>query len=247
MDMKHNNITAVIFDWDLTLAYTLQKDLSLIERTAVLFQNEGVPFSVDQLRQARQKLLCDIATGKANGSITPQTKREIIYFYQQLLTRLDYPDTSQELAYRIYSAYGRLPTDLFEDVLPVLQNLSQQGIKLGVLSNHSRSVRQSIESLIGQYVPSNHITISEEVGVHKPSRTIFRLALSRLQVSAKQTIYVGDNLNVDAIGSVEKGGYRHGIWLDRKADPNVHDLPTNVSRIAHLAQVADFIGQNNQA
>jgi HAD superfamily hydrolase (TIGR01549 family) len=241
MKMNRDGVKAVLFDWDFTLAYTLQKDLSHIERTAALFQGEGINYPVEAFQAARHKLLSDVALGRANGAIKPQTKREIIRFYQQLLTRLGHPDTSQELAYRIYMAYGRLPTTLYEDVLPTLQALQKADVKLGILSNHSRSVRQTIERLVGQYIPSRHITVSEEVGVHKPSRTIFRRAAICLHTRPHHCIYVGDNLHVDAIGAVVQGGYGRGIWLDRAGQGTTQDTPANVARILTLQQVLDFV------
>ncbi len=241
MKMNHDGVTVIILDWDFTLAYTLQKDLTHIERTAALFQSNGVNYPIDAFRQARYELLGDIALGRVNGAIKPQTKREIIYFYQQLLVRLGHSDTSRELAYHLYTAYGLLPTSLYDDVLPTLEALQALNVKLGILSNHSRSVRSTIEGLVGQFIPAHHITISEEVGVHKPSTTIFRRAAARLQTPPAHCMYVGDNLHIDAIGAVERGGYGRGVWLDRANQGTVQDFPSNVTRISLLPQVLDFV------
>jgi HAD superfamily hydrolase (TIGR01549 family) len=239
--MNDAGITAVLFDWDFTLAYTLKEELSHIERTAALFQAEGVRYPAEAFHAARKSLLCDIALGRAHGAIKPQTKQEILRFYRQLLNRLGHPDTGRELAYNIYTAYGRLPTTLYADVLPTLHQLNQAGIKTGILSNHSRSVRPVIENLIGQAIPADHITISEEVGAHKPSKTIFRRAAARLHTPPGQCLYVGDNLQVDAIGAVERGDYGGGLWLDRAELGTTQDIPGGVGRITSLAQVLDFV------
>ncbi|MCL4262391.1 MAG: HAD family hydrolase [Anaerolineae bacterium] len=241
MRMPVKGMTAVIFDWDFTLAYTLQPEMSHIERTAVLFQHEGIYYPIEDFRAARESLLADIALGRADGAIKPQTRQEIMDFYRQMLLRLGYPDTSRELAYRIYIAYGQLPTTLYDDVLFTLKKLYQTGLSLGILSNHSTTVRPVMEHLVGAYIPTPHITISEEVGVHKPSKTIFRRAAARLHTPAAQCMYVGDNLNVDAIGAVEQGAYGQGIWLDRANQGTVQDIPPNVNRISTLAQLLDFV------
>ncbi len=239
--MSAKSITAVLFDWDFTLAYTLQPDMSHIERTAVLFQHVGIHYPVGDFRAARESLLADIALGRIDGTVKPQTRREIMNFYRQMLIRLGYPDTSRELAYRIYIAYGHLPTTLYDDVVSTLQKLYQTDLVLGILSNHSTTVRPVMENLVGAYIPTAHITISEEVGVHKPSKTIFQRAANRLRTPAAQCLYVGDNLNVDAIGAVEQGLYGSGIWLDRANVGTVQDIPSNVNRISMLSQLLDFV------
>lgn len=239
--MNRECITAVLFDWDFTLAYTLQQDLSHIERTAALFQYQGLPYSVEDFYAARRSLVADIALGRTNGAIKPQTKKEIMQFYRQILIRLGHPDVSPELTYSIYTAYGRLPTTLYDDVLPTLHMLHQAGFRLGILSNHSTSVRPVMEKLVGEAIPAAHITISEEAHVHKPSKTIFRLAASRMGVPPDQCVYVGDNLNVDAIGAVVQGRYGFGLWLDRPNQGTMQDIPANVARITLLPQVMDFV------
>jgi putative hydrolase of the HAD superfamily len=234
-------VTAVLFDWDFTLAYTLQPDMSHIERTAVLFQHQGVHYPLEDFQAARESLLADIALGRAEGAIKPQTRKEIMGFYQQILGRLGYPDTSRELAYRMYIAYGQLPTSLYDDVLTTLRKLRRAGIVLGILSNHSTTVRPVMEHLAGSFIPSTHITISEEVGVHKPSKSIFRRAAARLHTPASQCMYVGDNLNVDAIGAVEQGAYACGVWLDRANRGTMQDIPANVHHISSLSHLLDLV------
>lgn len=239
--MNQDNVTAVLFDWDFTLAYTLQKDISPIERTAVLFQKEGADYSAKELQVARRSLLRDIALGEADGNIKPQAKEEIMQLYQDLLRRLGHPDTSQDLASRIYQAYGRLPTTLYDDVLPTLQTLHKQGIKLGILSNHAHSVRATMEKLVGGFIDGRHITISEEENCHKPEPKIFKTAVDKLKVPPRHCLYVGDNLQVDAIGAVEHGRYRRGLWLDRHNKGTMQDVPENVIHITFLQQVLDFL------
>lgn len=241
MNMMHKSVTAVLFDWDFTLAYTIKQNISHVERTASLFQREGVVYPVSDFRLARQGLLADIALGKANGTIKPQTKQEFIHHYRQLLTYLGHDDTSRDLAYRIYTAYGELPNKLYDDALPTLAALAKKNYKLGILSNHIRTIRPVIEKLVGKYIKPAHITISDEVGVYKPSKTIFLRAAARLRTNPANCLYVGDNLHVDAIGAVKRGGYRSGIWIDRQNNGVVQDFPPEVVRITFLSQILDLL------
>jgi HAD superfamily hydrolase (TIGR01549 family) len=239
--MRHSpdfsSITAVLFDWDFTLAYSLGLGVSHIARTAVLFQTYGVKCTEADLAAAQASLSADIANGIVTGPLRPQKKREIIRLYQELLRRLDHPNVSYDFAYEVYAGYALLPHCLFADVVPTLNNLQERNLILGILSNHSNSVRSTIDLILGDIIPQNKVTISEDVGVHKPRKTIFRRAAAKLHQSASTCLYVGDNLQVDAIAAVQQGGYAAGIWIDRSGQGVVDSLPENVYRITNLTQL----------
>ena len=160
--------------------------------------------------------------------------------YNDLLRRMGIDDVSDELLYKIYSEYARLPTYLFDDVLPTLQALQDCGFRLGILSNHTTAVRAAIEQLVNQYIPSASITISEETGIHKPNPDIYRLAAKKLNTPPEKCIYVGDNLHVDAIGAVQFGGFSSGIWVDRHGGATDQTFPIGVARISNLAEIVDL-------
>ncbi len=234
----HSQITVVLFDWDFTLAYSLGTDISHIARTTMLFQKHGVACTEADVLAAQTALAADIAHGSISGTLRPQKKRGIIQLYRQLLRRLGHPDDSYEFAYQVYAGYGRLPHYLYDDVKPTLHQLQTKNLQLGILSNHSTSVRRTIDQLLGNIIPQDSITISEEVGAHKPSKTIFRRAAARMHQKPANCIYVGDNLEVDAIAAVEHGGFAAGIWIDRmsKEEPPL-TFPNNIYRITSLSQL----------
>lgn len=229
--------TAVLFDWDFTLAYSLGLNVSHIARTTKLFQNYGVVCTVEEVAAAQASLEADMTSGKMTGSLRPQKKREIIRLYRELLRRLNHPNDSYEFAYEVYAGYGLLPHFLFDDVLPTLHALQARNFKLGVLSNHSSSVRSTIEKHLGHIIPQNHVTVSEVVGVHKPSKTIFQRAASKLGEKPADCLYVGDNLAVDAKAAVLSGGYGCGVWIDRYERPLPEPIPHNVHRVTNLTQL----------
>jgi putative hydrolase of the HAD superfamily len=234
----HAPITAILFDWDFTLAYSLGTNISHNARTAILFQKYGVACTEAEVAAAQAALKADIVRGSVAGSVRPQKKREIIHLYRELLRRLGHPDDSYEFAYEIYAGYGRLPHYLFNDVLPTLHQLQAKNFCLGILSNHSSSVRSTIDQLLGNVIPQHYITISEEIGVHKPSKTIFRRAAAKLRQKPANSVYVGDNLEVDAIAAVQNGGFAAGIWIDRSSNEETSiSLPPNIYRLTSLTQL----------
>ncbi len=243
VSLNSSTITAVLFDWDFTLAYSLGLDVSHIARTAVLFQTYGVTCSQAEVAAAQASLNAEISQGMVSGSLRPQKKREIIQLYRELLRRLRHPDSSYDFAYKIYAGYGRLPHTLFDDVLPTLHQLQAWQLQLGILSNHSSSVRQTIDMHLGDIIPQDRLTISEEVGVHKPGKTIFRRAAAKLRQNPANCLYVGDNLEVDAIAAVQQGGFAAGIWIDRSNQTPTMTLPANVYHLTNLTQLILLLRQ----
>lgn len=238
--MSDKSVRAILFDWDLTLAYSIDPHISHLQRLTKLFQNHGIPNSDEQIAEALQSLKADIEAGVVTGVVRPQKRREIITQYRQLLARLDYPDTSYDFSYKIYSGYALLPHTLYDDVEDTLSQLKSRGYRLGVLTNHSRSVRPVIEQELVGLVEPKAITISEEVGSHKPTKSIFRRAAGRVRVPASKTIYVGDNFEVDAVGAIRNGGFARGVWLDRSNTGANKKLPAGVRRVTSLSELPEI-------
>ncbi len=103
---------------------------------------------------------------------------------------------------------------VFEDVVPCLVALKQQGIRLGVISNGNYQQQfEKLESVgIDHYF--EHIFTSSEIGVAKPNPSIFQKACMQAKAQLRKSIYVGDRLETDAIGSNKAGMV--GVWLNRK-------------------------------
>jgi putative hydrolase of the HAD superfamily len=238
--MRAQIIEAVWFDWDRTLARVVG-DVPGHERLAILFQREGMDFTPDQVAVAIEQYQHDVAQQKLPFlGAPPQRRQDIMAYYAQLLQNLGITmgnEALERLAERLYSGYALLPTTLYDDTLPTLKALQAQGKALGIVSNHSRSVRPVIEEMVGDYISPECIVISQELGINKPSPRIFHEALRRLPIAPERTAYVGDNLEVDAIGSVLQGGLGLGFWLDRENEGEERPLPANVIRITNLEEL----------
>lgn len=235
--MAGQGLTAVLFDWDFTLAYSISPDITHSEKLTILFQKYGVQCDNEAVSNAIRSLQKDIVNKKTTGKLYPQKRSDIIHNYRKMLDRLGHPDTSYEFAYQVYSGYALLPHYLYPDVLPTLTKLLDCNLQLGVLSNHSRTARQLMEEFLDGYIDPSTIILSEEAGTHKPSKTIFQKAASRIRTPPENCVYVGDNLTVDAIGAVESGEFARGVWLDRNNVGPMAKLPKNVYRIVSLSEL----------
>jgi FMN phosphatase YigB (HAD superfamily) len=240
--MKKKHKAAVIFDWDMTLAHVM-KDRPISVKLGALFQSNGLYFSTEEIEQAVITRQILIQNGKLKGKIDLQNRREIACFYKQLLSILGMGKTDIHFAYDLYKGYANLPTFLYEESRTTLLTLFNQGFPLGIITNNSSSARKVIENNIGDLIPSKSILISEEIGVHKPSKTIFLKMAARFNTHPHNCIFVGDNLNVDARASVNIGGYKCGIWIDRNNTGKELKLPDNIFRIQSLIEVVPITKQ----
>ncbi|MCP4428428.1 MAG: HAD family hydrolase [Chloroflexi bacterium] len=238
---EHKKITAVLFDWDLTLAYVVGIE-TYSERLQAIFRAGGLDFALTDIEIAMRNHQIDTATLKLPilpG--VPQTQKDITDYYREILSRLGYVNDDDAFFDRLYDIFAELPLALYPTALSSLQQLRKQGITLGVITNHSRLIRPVIEKYAGAYFPPQHVIISQELQIDKPSPSIFRHAAAQLQVDPANCMFVGDNLFVDAIGAVEHGGYARGLWIDRKNTVTKRPPPENVYRITSLSQTLDFV------
>jgi putative hydrolase of the HAD superfamily len=85
-----------------------------------------------------------------------------------------------------------------------LGRVKRAGLVVGVISNSNGSVRSILEATgLARYL--DFILDSSVVGVEKPDRRIFELALQEAGVAPSEAIYVGDLYSVDVLGARAAG------------------------------------------
>jgi putative hydrolase of the HAD superfamily len=99
---------------------------------------------------------------------------------------------------------------IFEDVLPVLEDLRLRSLKIGLVSNTGRN--------LDDFVRHHGLVVDAAVssGVHgktKPHPTIFQAALGRLGVDPEAAVMVGDSIEDDVEGAKAVG--MQAVLLDR--------------------------------
>jgi putative hydrolase of the HAD superfamily len=79
---------------------------------------------------------------------------------------------------------------------------------------------------------------SDRLGCQKPDPSAFLAACAALDLPPAEVAYVGDRLDVDAVGARDAG--LRGIWIDR-ADPAANPaagIPSGIDRISTLEELA---------
>ena len=96
-----------------------------------------------------------------------------------------------------------------------LERLQRQGLTLAVVSNSDGTCAEGLETAgLLQYM--NFVIDSAEVGVEKPDRRIFEIAVARCGADPRRTLYVGDLYHADVVGA--RGAGLHALLLDPYGD-----------------------------
>jgi putative hydrolase of the HAD superfamily len=101
--------------------------------------------------------------------------------------------------------------ELYEDALPVLDELRSAQLRLGLVSNGIRDLR---EFVVHHRLDVDAVVGSRVHGYVKPHPTIFQSALQQLGVEPAQAVMVGDSLEEDVEGARALG--MRAILIDRE-------------------------------
>jgi epoxide hydrolase-like predicted phosphatase len=112
-------------------------------------------------------------------------------------------------------------------VIELVHELKSSGFRLGVLTNNVRELRHAWWPMLDFANIFDDVVDSHEVGMRKPNRAIYELALNRLGVEAHRAAFLDDaKSNVDAASALGI----HGIWVD--VDPT--QAVQSVTQLANL-------------
>ena len=114
--------------------------------------------------------------------------------------------------------------ELFEDALPVLEEIRAARLGIGLVSN---GIRDLTEFVAHHRLDVDAIVDSRSHGRVKPHPTIFQAALERLGVDAADAVMVGDSLEEDVEGARALG--MRAILVDREdRHPDVEERLTDL-------------------
>jgi len=114
--------------------------------------------------------------------------------------------------------------ELFEDALPVLDELRRARLRIGLVSN---GIRDLTEFVAHHRLDVDAIVDSRTHGRVKPHPTIFQAALDALGVAAADAVMVGDSLEEDVEGARALG--MRAILIDREdRHPDVAERLTDL-------------------
>lgn len=126
----------------------------------------------------------------------------------------------RQLSPREFPAWNALYLDgfdsnwrAFSDAADTLHALRGEGIAVGLLTNATEESTRFKTAAAGIADLAPLLVAVDTLGVGKPDPRVFHEAAQRLGVTPGETVYVGDELDGDALGAVAAG--MGGVWLDR--------------------------------
>jgi putative hydrolase of the HAD superfamily len=114
----------------------------------------------------------------------------------------------------VYEAAFVAKVRLFDDVLPLLAAGAAAGIRIGLLTNSSSPYTQQKLEITGLTGAFASVATRDSLGFGKPDPRAFHHACRLLQSAPCETIYVGDDLEIDAIAAADAG--LSAVWLQRE-------------------------------
>jgi putative hydrolase of the HAD superfamily len=111
----------------------------------------------------------------------------------------------------------------FDDVLPLVEAARSAGVRIGLLTNsssHYTKLKLEVTGLAGVFAV---VATRDTLGFGKPDPRAFHHACELLGSTPAQTVYVGDDLEIDAIGATRAG--LRAIWLQRGPGDLPGDVP----------------------
>lgn len=190
-------IKAVIFDLDGTL---LDRDSSLKH----FIQDQYERYSKELAHIPKQKYISRFIELDQKGYVWKDK------VYQQLLNEYDLSNLTWEEMLDDYLHYFPAHCVPFLHMEHVLKELKKKGLLLGMITNGFTDFQwMNIKALgIDHYFDT--ILVSEQEGIKKPHKDIFLRALKALDVSAEESVYIGDHPENDVLGA--RGAGMHAVW-----------------------------------
>ena len=120
----------------------------------------------------------------------------------------------------------------------MLEDLSDQGIACGIVTNGGTPMQQAKIEESGLQGLVASFTISQAVGVSKPDSAIFALALQAIGARARTTLFVGDSPEHDIAGADAAG--MQTAWMRLGRQWSLDDVTPDYT-LDHVWQVRDIV------
>jgi HAD superfamily hydrolase (TIGR01549 family) len=204
-----NGIKAIFFDLDGTLRHSIPSGGDVFSDYVLTL---GLPLDDEARRRGMrwEHLYWANSTDLRDDLLAHSGETEnfwIEYSKRRLLALGASAEWATEFAPRVSKHMGEFykPESIVpEDVRRTLPLLKQAGYILAVISNREQPFRELlIEHGISEYFDFS--LAAGEVQVWKPDPGLFDHALQRVNLSASDAIYVGDNYYADVVGSRAAG------------------------------------------
>jgi putative hydrolase of the HAD superfamily len=221
---------------------------TLVDALSGVLLPDGRPITEDDLRTAWEESdrwfwdeyhRPDNDTWTDDGRIEDYWRR----YHGILLGRLGVEARGEVLDRILASQFSTDAWELYPDVEPMLVEVrALGGVTIGIVSDWGSNLRAIVGELgLDRYL--DFVLPSGAVGVAKPNRAFFRMALDRAGVRPEEGLMVGDSYRADVRGAWGVG--MDAVWLDRtegiSITPDGEPEPTDARIIRSLDELPQIV------
>lgn len=210
-------IKAIIFDLDNTLIDRQRafKEM-LIRKFTSLFNDEKLV----------NDMVKDVIEWDKNGTV------ERIVVFKKWAEKYNVTSITPEQLDKEWSNESGTVAFLYEDVKDTLIKLKEK-YKLAILTNGNAFSQRRKLNTINIYDLLDYSLVSSEYIVKKPDKQIFEYTAKQLGLETYECIYVGDNYNIDILGSRNAG--MTPIYVSRNDE--IHEDVKSIKEIKELLDI----------
>jgi putative hydrolase of the HAD superfamily len=230
-------IKAVFFDLYQTLVH-YQPTQEELQAQAL----NGMGFKTTAAALARTILTANefIYIEMAKRPLSKRSQKEIaeLYMeYQRIVLKGAGINTDEKTVLKLLAVMQKTQLDivLFDDTMLTLTELKKRGLTTGLISNIEKNMSETIEKL-GIASKLDVVVTSLEAGAPKPQPEIFRYAMQKGNVRPDESIFVGDQYQVDMVGAKSAG--MKAILLDRTG---YYAKKLDTPKIKNLREIVNFL------
>lgn len=203
---------AILFDLDGTLYEYEPVHKKALTKVYKIFNKSVQPLSREKFTR-----LFNLSKTEIHQELsgTASAHNRVLYF--QRLIEKTHNTVDPKIILRLYDIYWNTFLDsmkLRKGVLETLKKIKRQDIKIVLVSDLTTQIqlRKMHKLKITPYI--DFLVTSEEAGSEKPHLIMFLLALRKLDLLPKETLFVGDNKNKDISGANSAG--IDTVWITRE-------------------------------
>ena len=229
---------AVFFDFYQTLGVWGE---SLRPRLQRITDRYDCKIDWERYAMARENFYADASGSDPTTHTLLGTMQEIVESYCEFVKELGVQEHVEQVTWELlqseHSLFAADAATLYEDTIPTLQHLRDKGFKLAIVSNWDTPLDPLTQRLgIAHYF--DIIVASHDVRVRsaKPDPHIFNYTLTAIEVSAEETVHVGDTYEADIVGAknvgirpilIDRDGTQTGRW--KETIQSLSELPELLS------------------
>ncbi|PIQ98933.1 MAG: hypothetical protein COV66_13635 [Nitrospinae bacterium CG11_big_fil_rev_8_21_14_0_20_45_15] len=229
---------AVVFDWAYTLVDLVEEcDEKAFERIYQKMQGWGwnlpeYKVVYDHYREVFEMMVHQSRSTHQEARFEEVLKLLLLSHYKEKVENEKIRELLREYYEEIYK-----PRKVYDETIPVLQELQGKGVRMGIISNTTNPdfMKDYERELLGLSPYFEFSIYSSGVPFRKPHPSIYEIALTRLSVPVEEILFVGDSPLTDIAGPQAVG--MHTAWLNREDAP--HPEPIRPHYVIH--SLADLL------